>query len=360
MNKHTRLIVSLLFAVIIILAAAIIKFYVSVPDNTLSTENQAEIVRTFESDSYGNVIFSDGRGGFGIANSGKIIVSPEWHELAFADDEICMASKKISGKLLYGCIDFEGNIILPFIYSSITKYTVGNFDVYCAESYSDGSYVLYNKNFMPLFRQSWISCSFGGEEIVLADKAGIYTYSVSSDEILFKTALLSGDVMGFPYNLNIYSRVLLSKISVPMIEQMVYDAGKYLEYSYTEKQEAMSSVDYQNIEKFVPLFKNDERIISKKLLGISDMHIYAIRPENGMTRYEVSVTADTEITYTDDSGEINSLRDEYKSSVIFSGNSETNLYAVSGKSELDSPEYPEPPKDEDETDGGNEEIFTDE
>lgn len=360
MNKRTRLIVSLLFAVIIILAAAIIKFYVSVPDNTLSTENQAEIVKTFETDNYGNVIFSDGKGGFGITNSGKIIVSPEWHELSFAGDGICIASRKISGKLLYGCIDFEGNIILPFIYSSITKYDVGNLIVYCAESSSDGLYVLYNKNFMPLFRQSWNSCSFGDEEIELSDKAGIYKYSVSSGEMLFKTASLSGDVMGFPYSLNIYSRVLLSKLSVPVIEKMVYDAGKYIEYSYTEKQEAMSGVDYQNIDKFIPLFKNDKKIISKKFLGISDMHIYAIRPEKGMTRYEVSVTSDTEITYTDDSGKINSFRDEFKSSVIFSGNSETNLYIVSGKSELDSPEYPAPPENEDETDGGNEEIFMDE
>lgn len=206
---------------------------------------------------------------------------------------------------------------------------------------------------MPLFRQSWNSCSFDDEEIELSDKAGIYKYSVSSGEMLFKTASLSGDVMGFPYSLNIYSRVLLSKLSVPMIEKMVYDAGKYIEYSYTEKQEAMSGVDYQNIDKFIPLFKNDEKIISKKFLGISDMHIYAIRPEKGMTRYEVSVTSDTEITYTDDSGKINSFRDEFKSSVIFSGNSETNLYIVSGKSELDSPEYPVPPKDEDEVDGGN-------
>lgn len=355
MNKRTRLIASLLFAVIIVLAAAIIKFYVSVPDNTQSMENQAEIVRTFESDSYGNVIFSDGNGGFGIANAGRIVAVPEWHELYFADDKICVASKKIGGKLLYGCIDFEGNIILPFIYNSITNYTVGNFDIYCAESSADGSYVLYNKNFMPLFRQSWDSCSFSDEETILSDKTGIYTYSVSSGEMLFKTASLSGDIMGFPYNLNIYSRVLLSKLSVPMIEKMVYDAGKYLEYSYTEEQNAMTDVNYQDIEKFVPLFKNDDRVVSKKLLGISDMHIYAIRPENGMTRYEVSVTSDTEITYTDDTGEIKSLRDEYKSSVIFSGNSETNLYAVSGKSELDSPEYPAPP--EDDNYGGDNEIF---
>lgn len=356
MNKRTRLIVSLLFAVIIVLAAAIIKFYVSVPENTRSTENQAEIVRTFESDSFGNTIFSDGNGGFGIENAGKIVVSPEWNELYFADDRICIASKKIGGKLLYGCIDFEGNVILPFIYSSITDYTVRNLIVYCAESSADGSYVLYNKNFMPMFRQPWESCSFGDDEIILSDKNGIYTYSVNSGEMLFKTASLSGDVMGFPYSLNIYSRVLLSKLSVAMIEKMVYDAGKYLEYSYTEETEVMKNVNCRNIEKFVPLFSSDERVVSKKLLGITDMHIYAVRPENNMTRYEVSVTADTEITYTDDMGILQPLRDEYKMSVIFSGNSETDLYAVSGKSELDSPEYPEPP--EEDMNYGDEDIFS--
>ncbi len=350
MNKRTRLIVSILFVVIIVLAAAITRFYVNVPENMQSDSNQAEIVNVTEKDGSGSFIFTDGKGNFGISDNVRITANPEWQEIRFAGDGRCIASKKIGGELLFGCIDYEGNVVTPFIYRSITKHIVNNLVVYCAESSADSSYVLYNENFMPFFRSSWNTFSSDGNEITITDDKGTYVFSVETDGLVFKSASVSGEVMNCPYNLNIYSRVLLSKLSPSMIEKMTADAEKYLEFAYTGNEDIIAEISSDKHSSFVPAFKDDGNIISRKLLGISDIHIYSVSSDDGIPHYDVSVNADTEIVYYDEYGTRNSLYDNYRIAVNFSGSSESDLCAVSGKFELDSPVYPEPTTENQEQD----------
>lgn len=346
MNKRTRLIVSLLFIIIIILATAITRFYVNVPENMQSDSNQTEIVNTVDSDGAGNIIFSDGKGSFGIADSVRITAAPEWQELKFTGKGRCIASKKTGGELLCGCIDYDGNVVTPFIYREITRYIISGFTVYSAESASDNSFVLYNEDFMPLFRCSWDSCTFGDNELVLADDSGIYTFLVDSDRLIFKSASVSGEVMDCSYILSLHSRVFLSKLSPPMIEKMLSDAEKYLEFAYTLNDDCLTEIVSGNRSSFVPAFRGEKNIISRKLTGISSVNIYSVISDDGIPKYDVSVNADTEIVYNDESGSEKSFTDNYRISVKFSGSSESDLYAVSGKFELDSPVYPAPESDE--------------
>ncbi|MDE7364308.1 MAG: hypothetical protein K2N27_05395 [Ruminococcus sp.] len=347
MNKRTKLIVSLLFVIIIILAAAITRFYVITPEDVQIENNQTEIVSTVDTDSKGNIIFKNGKGVFGIADSGRIMAVPEWNDISFASNGFCIASKKIGGILLHGCIDYEGNIVLPFIYSNISKSTVGKSVIYCAENNFDHSYVLYNENFVPVLRQSWKDYSIQDNEITVSDEKGVYIFSLNSDELIFKNANVSGEIMDCPYNLNIYSRVLLSKLSYSMIEKMASGAEKYLGYAYTENDELISEIASGNHSSFIPAFKNSKEIISKNLLGISEIHVYSVSSDNGIPQYDISVNADTEIVYYDENETKKSLTDNYRLAVRFSGNSESDFHAISGKFELDSPVYPEPEPDED-------------
>ena len=178
MNKRTRLVASLLFIFIIVLAAAITRFYFSVPEGTSSKSDTAQIVRRLEADGEGNRIFEDGSGSCGIADSrDRIIVAPEWMELSFAGEGRCIAAKHIGSKNLYGCIDYEGSVIVPFMYRSITKRGDEDFTYYSAVSEKDDSVVIYGEDFSPLFRRSWDSCVAGDGELVLTTEMGIYTYS---------------------------------------------------------------------------------------------------------------------------------------------------------------------------------------
>ena len=353
MNKHTRLVASLLFVVIIILAAAITRFYLNVPDDTGSKTSQAEIVRRLMDDGKGNCIFSDGSGEFGIADSeDRIIVAPEWREIRFAGNGICIAASKSGSRMIYGCIDYEGNIVIPFIYSDIKKHETAGCIYYIAESAADGSCVLYDEDFLPCFRHSWDSCTVKGKEVELRDSSGTYTFTASGTGLLFTKASVSGEAMERSYNIDIFSRVLLSKLSVDMIEEMSDIAGKYIEYAFTGNDEILTEITTGSRSGFSPLFPDDHRLISKELTGISDIHIYSIRSDDGTPCYEVAFTADSEVTYTDESGETKTLREGYKAAVKFSGNSISDLRATSGCFEKETPEYPAPAEKADISDSG--------
>lgn len=338
MNKRTRLIVSLLFAVVIILAAAITRFYVSVPKNSAVNGGEG-IEKIIASDGSGYSIFSDSTGNCGIAEAGRITAAPEWVSLRFAENDRCIASKKIGGHEKFGCVDFEGNVVVPLIYSSIEKKTVGGIELYRACSNEDGSYVLYNSDFVPQFSVPWTVCDFSDGELLLANDGISCVYTYGNEGLLFKSAAVSGNMLNRTYELNIYSRVLLSKLTPSMILKMTECTEAYIEYAFTGDENYMKSVD-ADIRGFDTLFPHSDEITARRLLGVPEIHIYNVGSEDGVPLYEVSVSADTEIFYKNDSDISESLRDVLKAAVRFKGSSEHNLTAVSGAFDLKEPEYP--------------------
>ena len=230
------------------------------------------------------------------------------------------------------------------IYKNISPLSVGGLDLYCAESNDDDELILYDSDFVPYFRHPWQSYQISGKELILTDDMGEYTYAYvqGEDELMFKNASASGTVMGCGYSLDIYSRVLLSKLTVPMIEEMLSGAEKYIEYAYGGDDSFLTEISSGKRNDFSPLFEKESNIVSKRLLEISDIHIYELRSEGGIPAYEVSVTAYTEIVYTDETGEKRSMQDKYKAAVHFRCAQENYPELVSGKFELDAPKYPAP------------------
>lgn len=353
MNKHTRLVVSLLFVFIIVLSAAITRFYFSSPEGTVSKNTTAEIARVIGSDEDGNRIFDDGSGNCGLIDSGdRLIVYPEWMELQFAGKGKCIAAKHIGSRTLYGCIDYEGNIVIPLIYRGITKRGNDDFSYYTAVSYSDDSVVVYDSSFAPLFRRSWDSCVAGENELVLTTGMGIYTYSVGEHGLLMKSASVTGEAMGCSYNFDVSSRVLFEKLDANMLEKITSSVGKYLEYAYSGDIEKLSDVTNASYSSFNMLFPDDHMILSKRLLGIPEIYIYSAKSENSQPNYEVSILTDTELTYSDSKGETKTMRDEYRAVMRFSGSSESNITAVSGSFMQTEPDYPPPEPPEEKDDSG--------
>ncbi len=355
MNKQTRLVVSFLFIILIILAAAITHFYFSVPENTATKNSQSEIVHKGTADGSGRYIFTDANGRYGVADSeNRIMIASEWTDLRFADPNMCIAARGIGNSKQFGCVDFDGNVVVPLIYSGISKLEAGGGTYYSAESSSDGRYVLYDRHFEPCFRRTWSSCAVQDDGLLLIDGGGRYSFSHSSDGLLFNRAVYDGEAGTCPYSVEINSRVLLSKLSPSMIEDMTRITEKYIEYAYTGSSEALSEItEKRHAEDFRQLFRGDSRLLSKKLVGISDVHIYSVRSKNDIPCYEVSFAADTEIAYSDEDGEQKALRGKYKAAVRFSGGSESELKAVSAQFEKDAPDYPQPEvKDEKPSDTG--------
>lgn len=338
MNKHMKIVVSTLFIVIILLTVAISRFYSDTTKTTKKGSAQTDIEKTHGSDALGNKIFENSGGLYGIIDSSeRIIVAPEWSELSFADNGKCIAKTKLKNTLLSGCIDYEGNIVIPLIYKNINKNLSGNLLFYTAEVAADGSWVVYDKNFNPCFKHSWKECAINGNTLTLADNNGVFTYSVGSEGMVLSNAVVYGNVLGCDYSFNVESRVLLSKLEPRMLETISAATAKYLEYAYTGDKSCLLGINASDGLK--TLFPEERRVIERKLKNISDIFTYSLNYQNGVRRFAVSITAETEITYAGIDGKRNLLTESCKGFLEFSGNSESSLKIVSGSFFPDKPDY---------------------
>lgn len=341
---------------IILLAVAIRKFYSDTTPSTGNNTFQTDIIDSIDTDGSGNRIFKDNSGLSGIIDGNdRIIVAPEWHELKFTDSNFCIARQRTGEKLMTGCIDYEGNIVVPLIYNSIEHNREDGFEFYTATS-GDNSCVIYDSRFVPCFRRSWKSYSLSDGEISLKTESASYEYAISKDGFRLKSAEIVGKTLDRSYVLSVYSRILLSKLSVSMLEKMTEITGKYIEYAYTGNDTILEDITNGGRSGFTQMFPEDHKVLSKKLLNISDIFMYSVRSDDDIPHYAVSVTADTEIEYSDETSGKNTLRDEYTAVIEFSGYSENDLTAVSGKFTQDEPEYPQAEETEDTS--GNEEKET--
>lgn len=339
MNKRTRLVVSLLFVVLIILAAAITRFYLDAENNPVMNAGNENAEKVISVNDDGYSIFSTESGLYGISEAGRILAAAEWNSLEFAGESLCIASKKVNGGLKYGCIDFDGNIAVPLIYSRIEKKSAADITFYCG-FVEDEEIVLYDEKFNPCFTSVWKSCTFNDDEIRLENEKGSYLYKTGDKGLLFRSANLTCEIMEKPVELNIYSRVLLSKLTPAMIEKMTDFTDCYVSYVFSGDEAAFKETG-ADVWQFRKLFPDSEEIVSKNLENVSELHIYSVGSEDGILLYDVSLSADVNIEYAAEDDAVQTLDTQVKAAVRFRGNYETDLEAVSGSFEPNIPDYPQ-------------------
>lgn len=344
MSKHMKFVVSVLFAVILLLTAAFVKFYSDTGKNVHETSNGVAIEKKLDSDGMGNRIFQDKNGLYGVIDSSeRVIVTPEWIDLKFTENSLCIASKRVGGKLLTGCIDYNGDIAVPLIYRDILPYSSGSFDFYIANPASDSSCVLYDKNFYPLFSRSWDSSSITNNELILTAGNEKYTYSLNENSLVMKRASLGGKALESSFTLNVFNSSLLERLDPDMLGTIVEDVGKYIEFAFTGSSEYIAEIKTAPDTAFGTLFPNEKRILSKKLTGVSGVSIKRLNTEakEDIPRYSVTITVDTEIAYADSKDNPQTMKGSYKAVMEFIGSSVNDLAAVSGSFTADKPDYPE-------------------
>ncbi|MDD6278942.1 MAG: WG repeat-containing protein [Ruminococcus sp.] len=343
MNRHTKLLVSVLFAVIIILAAAITRFYFNVSRDTGRSSSTDEIIRKLSIDSGGNRIFEGSGGLYGIVDSSdRVIVAAEWDQLHFAEEGICLASKDIGGRTVQGCIDYDGNIAVPFIYSKISRRTCGDFVFYAAESDSDGSIVLYDTRFIPIFVNSWDSLEVSGNNITLRNDSDILKYAAGESGLTCTSAEISGETEDCEFRISSDSRIILSKLGYGMLRTVSDGVGAYIKYAIeNESDELYAMTSLEHIPDFVTLFPNDSKIVSRSLDEIKSVYIYSEKTSEGGQAYSASVKARITVEYNDDTGLLRRLTDDYNASVRFVSGA-SGLEPVSGRFLKEQPDYPVP------------------
>lgn len=340
MNKHTRLIVSLLFIGFIVLAAAITRFYSNSEKISVSSGSQTVIAKKMAIDGAENRIFQASDGSIGIIDSSeRVIVSPEWKSIRFTNGEMCIASKDIHGKELFGCIDYEGNITVPFVYSDISPVSGANQMFYIARTSDNKKSVVYDNDFTPCFSRAWDTCEYSAGRLSASSENGDYTYLVKSDGFALSTASVKGSVLDHSYTLTASG---YQGLTAPMIEKMDSATRKYIEYAYKGNSDVLSDIDKTDDAVFLTIFPEEHNITSKRLTDITSATIKHKTSAEGVSYYSVIISATTSIVYKNQEGKTKRLRDDYTASVEFTGSSANDLKAVKGSFLKDKPDYPAP------------------
>ena len=344
MNKRTRLIVSLLFIGIIVLAVAITRFYSRTEKSADSSKSQNDIVKRLNFDSSGNRAFKNDEGLVGIFDSSeRIIVYPEWKSIKFTNNkDICIASKDIHDKELYGCIDYEGNIVVPFVYSNIDLKSSAERVFYIADTADKKSSVVYNSNFDPCFSRAWDSCEYESGELTVKEGNDSYVYLVKNSVFIFKKATVNGNVLDLPYTVEVNA----SGLTVPMIKKINEYIGKYVGFVYErdpkEAEKLLSEMKVSSNDKISGLFPDEKKVTSKKLIGLSDITVTSAPSSGKLPQYMVTLKALTGITYKNEENKPKRLKGEYEAVIMFTGSSEDDLKMISGYFIDEKPDYPTP------------------
>ncbi|MBO4523405.1 MAG: hypothetical protein J5723_01865 [Ruminococcus sp.] len=345
MNRNMRLVVSVLFIVIIVLAVAITRFYSKSEKSAYNDDSQPVIEDVIDTRD-GNHIFKDNKGLFGILDSSnRVIVYPEWQELNYAGGNGCIASKRFDSKRLYGCIDYEGNITVPFVYSEIVLTKVRGVQLLIAKTADTGSYSIYYDDFRPCFSETWKSCSADTNKLTLRTDMGIYTFSTENSELLFTKATITGFVGDHvPYNFEITDEHLLETLTPKLIEIIFSDTSGYLDYAYSKGRTVPDDKLNPRYKKYSAVFP-DEKNIEVKITDLSELQISGFNSNDAAITVNVVLYVGTDVKYQVN-GSPQTIHGNYRVTLSFSGSFETDFGISYAKFQRSKPKYPRIVSDE--------------
>ena len=188
MNSQTKFLVSMLFIVVIVLCVVLTRFYFDVTKNTESSvrENRVEaVVRNF-----GELqVFRSVNGSYGLLDADQsVLIEPEWLEILDVTDRLVLVSGKLENQVLIGGIDYEENVVLPFVFRSVETLPNG---WHLANVSDDGRYLVYDRNYQPVFQESFQSVSYENRIITLVNENEVLDYDTAEQPPLLRRAEFS-------------------------------------------------------------------------------------------------------------------------------------------------------------------------
>ena len=220
MSNQAKFLISLLFIAIIILCAGLTRFYFDVTKNTGNIDDGEKIdalVKTYEN---GMQVFESAGGYYGLLDAeGTVIIEPEWMEILMVTENMALVSSRVQDKVLIGGVDFEENVVLPFVFRSMERITD---DYYIATAAEDESCIIYNNSFEPVFSSSWDDAEYDNGMLLLEKDNCLFSYYIAEEEPIFRKAQLSCMIRDLELEWNISNRIYLSELTVDELADRVF------------------------------------------------------------------------------------------------------------------------------------------
>lgn len=186
MNRHSRIIVILLLAVLVLLGTAITLFYIDVGKDARSSGVSSSLTGNTQHENSARV-FKDSNGLWGLEDSsGTVILEPEWSELVPIGNSCFKAKLLTRADSLYGVIDSEGDVTVPFVYENIERQSDY---IYAAELKDTGQYLFYGNDFSLLLPHAADSYYMEGTNLCVSYGEDEYYYKQGENLSLVKAVL---------------------------------------------------------------------------------------------------------------------------------------------------------------------------
>lgn len=188
MSNRAKLLISILFIAAIILTIGLTRFYFDVTKNNgkIGSEDKVDsVVR-----SIGKMqVFTNESGYCGLMNAdGVVVIEPDWMEILDAAQSVVLVSSRIGDDVLIGGIDYEENIVLPFVYRSFRD--LGK-DYKAGIVAADDTCIIYNKEYQMAFPNSYDDAACEGDDLILTADECAFRYRMQE----LKPKLLRADMV---------------------------------------------------------------------------------------------------------------------------------------------------------------------
>lgn len=247
MSSQTKFLISMLFIVVIIFCVVLTRFYFDVTKNTESDTHSSRIDSIIR--SFGDMqVFRSVNGGYGLLDADMtVLIEPEWLEILDVTENLILVSGRLNDTVLIGGIDYEENIVLPFVFRSVQKLGDG---YHLAIVEEDSRCIVYDRNYQPAFQESFASVSYYNKLLTLETENDCLYYDMSEQPPALRRAEFSCKIAeNLELNWKIANQVYLAELhteDLRRINQIVSAYLLMLQENDFSNLSAISSSEYFN------------------------------------------------------------------------------------------------------------------
>ncbi len=210
MSDRAKLLISILFIAAIILTIGLTRFYFDVTKNNGKIGSDDKVDSLMQ--SYGEMQVFRNPGGFcGVINAdGAVVIEPEWMEILDVTPNIVLVSRRFGSDILIGGIDYEENIVLPFVYSEFRN--LGN-GYKAGTVAADGTCIIYDSDYRMVFSTGYEAASFARRYLILTAEGCDFWYNVDAPKPALQRAEMKTPVGNRTLEWRVSNQVYLSELT---------------------------------------------------------------------------------------------------------------------------------------------------
>ncbi|MGN1481939.1 hypothetical protein [Porcipelethomonas sp.] len=291
MKWHTKLLFAVLFCILLITIAALVRFYYKVNNQNNEAYLDQNIIADFDSNKSNYKIYKNDNGLLGVMNKDdRTVIEPQWNNIYFLNSNRFVVQKKIDGNSQMGIIDIDENFIVPFIFKEFAAvgkdYLIGYFD-------DEDGFSVFDTSGNLLTDKKWLDYSYdeNSKILTLTNKLGNFNYIFDDDKLICTDIKMTYEIKSSSpviIKMDIHDENVINEINSERLKDIFDISCVYFESLIYDDMKRIK--DITNSQFYQPLSSNDY-FKDCKVKSISDVTLKTSDTDD--ESYELC----TEITY---------------------------------------------------------------